>query len=205
MALWSQKEHNNVVVVSEYTSGGEGWTCVKEKENHKKTKPRRGLHNEKLFVWTGIDLLNTEGIDIPSSDSNSSSDSDSNSSSDADTDNDENAATSEEDEGEGEDDEDVDEDLLDTSSLIDVSPSVSSSDSDGDDSDDATAALPATVVPATSSEAKNGDEMKVDGEEGGEVCFICSQPFPNTHYHTLDCGHTIHDECFEKWATINGK
>lgn len=49
----SSSEHNNLVVVSEYEVGGEGWECVAEFPNLKTTKPRRALHSEKLFVWAG--------------------------------------------------------------------------------------------------------------------------------------------------------
>jgi hypothetical protein len=62
MKQWSQPEHNNVVVVSEYKSGGEEWRVIADqdwedaksgKKKKKKTVRRHsdGRPTEKMFVW----------------------------------------------------------------------------------------------------------------------------------------------------------
>jgi hypothetical protein len=65
MKEWSQPQHNNVVVVSEYKGGGEEWKVIADhdweaaklgKKQKKKKKVRRhssGRPTEKLFVWAG--------------------------------------------------------------------------------------------------------------------------------------------------------
>ena len=65
MKEWSQPQHNNVVVVSEYKVGGEEWKVIADqdweaakrgKKQKKKKKVRRhsnGRPTEKLFVWAG--------------------------------------------------------------------------------------------------------------------------------------------------------
>lgn len=37
----------------------------------------------------------------------------------------------------------------------------------------------------------------------GEICCICLEPFINTKYCSLDCGHIFHKPCLIQWLQLN--